>query len=72
MHVTEITVSAGTTFNHPYEQYSNFRPAITLKASLNDGDDYKQCVADLQREANEIIERRKAEILEKCRAEFTD
>lgn len=70
MHVTEITVSAGITFNHPYEQYANFRPAVTLKASLGEDDDYKRCVSDLQRQANEIIEQRKTEIIAKCREEY--
>lgn len=39
MKVTEITVHAGRTFNHPFEQFSNFRPGLSMTASLEEGED---------------------------------
>lgn len=34
MRIKTITVTAGRTFNHPYEQYSNLRPEVTMVADL--------------------------------------
>ena len=70
MNVTEIVVSAGTTFNHPYEQYSNFRPQVTLKAALAEGDDYAECLANLQKQAHDIVEQRKQAILQDCKEKY--
>ena len=38
MKITEIVVSAGRTFNHPYENFSNLRPQVTLKATPDEGE----------------------------------
>lgn len=32
MHITEITVKAGRTFNHPHESYSNLRADVEFRA----------------------------------------
>jgi len=63
MRVTTIKVSAGRTFNHPYEQYSNLRPEIQLVAELNESDDAEKCVKDLQAQAESIVEDHKQNML---------
>lgn len=64
MRVTEITVSAGRTFNHPYEDYSNLRPHVTLKAEIAEGEDFKRCVKDLQVHAEGLVEEHKRVMLD--------
>ena len=34
MKIQTITVTAGRTFNHPHEQYSNLRPEVQMTATL--------------------------------------
>lgn len=63
MQVTEIVVSAGRTFNHPYESYSNLKPHVTLKATIFDGDDAEACVKELQAKAESIVEDHKRNLL---------
>ncbi len=48
MVVTEIVVSAGRTFNHPYEQFSILKPSVTLKARIDEGEDWLQAFATRQ------------------------
>ena len=64
MKVTEIIVSAGRTFNHPYEGYSNLRPQITVKASLEDGEDPAIAVKELQGKAEKLVEDHKQNMLQ--------
>ena len=63
MQVTEIVVSAGRTFNHPYEQYSNLRPQVTMKAALQEGDDPDQAAMALQAKAEKLVEDHKNSLL---------
>ncbi len=56
MNVTEITVHASRTLPHPVEQFANIRPSVTLKADLSDGDDTAECVKQLQRNAELLVE----------------
>lgn len=63
MEVKEIIVSAGRTFNHPYESYSNLRPEVTLKASLSDGEDPDACAQALQAKAEKLVEDHKTAML---------
>jgi hypothetical protein len=55
MKITEITISAGQTFNHPYESYSNFRPQITLKATVGPEDDPIGVARELQARAEFLV-----------------
>jgi chromosome segregation ATPase len=64
MKVTEIVVSAGRTFNHPYEQYSNLRPQVTFKASLDEGDDPAVAAKELQGKAEKLVEDHKQNMLQ--------
>jgi hypothetical protein len=61
--VIEIVVSAGRTFNHPYESYSNLKPHVSLKAALDDGEDYVRSVKDLQAQAEMLVEDHKQHMI---------
>ena len=63
MKVTEIKVSAGRTFNHPHESYSNLRPHVELRAMLDDGDDPVKAVRELQAQAEQLVEDHKGNML---------
>lgn len=63
MKVTEITVSAGRVFNHPFEQYSNLKPHITLKATLSEGEDAEAAAKQLQQTAEKLVEDHKRALL---------
>src|SRR3990167_10406802 len=63
MKVTQITVDAGRTFNHPYEQYSNLRPSVTITASIDETDNPDECAKALQARAEELVENHKQHLL---------
>jgi len=64
MKITEIVVSAGRTFNHPYENFSNLRPQVTLKATIDDGDDAIAAAKELQGKAEMLVEDHKRSMLQ--------
>lgn len=63
MEITEIIISAGRTFNHPYESYSNLRPNVTLKATLINNEDPDKAVKELQAKAEKLVEDHKQLLL---------
>jgi chromosome segregation ATPase len=63
MKITEITVSAGRTFNNPYEQYANLRPAVELRATLEEGEEPLAALKKLQEQAETLVEHHKARLL---------
>lgn len=67
MTITEVIVSAGRTFNDPYESYSNHKPHVTLKATLGDGDDAAVVVKELQAKAEGLAEDHKQLMLSQIR-----
>lgn len=64
MKVTEITVTAGRTFNHPHESYSNLRPEVRMTATLDDGDDASDATKALQAKAERLVEDHKNTLLD--------
>jgi len=66
MRIIEITVTAATGFNHPNESYANFKPAVTLKASLETGDVPEYVARELQRQACVLVLGEKQRILDEC------
>ena len=64
MKITEIKVTAGRTFNHPHETYSNLRPEVELHASLEDGEDATAAAKKLQQQAEQLVEDQKANMLQ--------
>lgn len=67
MQITEVIVSAGRTFNDPYEQYSNHKPHVTLKATLGLGEDPIEAVKALQAKAEGLAEDHKQLMLKQIR-----
>lgn len=63
MKITQITVTAGRTFNHPHEQYSNLRPEVVLTASLDEGEDPGAAARELQAKAEGMVEDHKQGLL---------
>ncbi len=54
--ITEITVSAGRVIPHPFTQYANLRPMVTLKAEVLPGEDFETITRDLQAKVEGMIE----------------
>lgn len=63
MNIIEIVVSAGRTFNHPQERFSNFKQSVSLKATLVDGELYEHAVVKLQDSAEAFAENLKERTL---------
>jgi hypothetical protein len=63
MNIKSITVTAGRTFNHPRETYSNLRPEVTLTATLEDGEDASEATKQLQTRAEGLVEDHKRGLL---------
>lgn len=63
MKINTITVTAGRTFNHPHEDYSNLRPEVTMTATIEDGEDPHVAVRDLQQRAEGLVEDHKQSLL---------
>jgi hypothetical protein len=63
MKINKIVVTAGRTFNHPHEQYSNLRPEVTMEASLDDGENAGEAVKALQSQAEGAVEDHKQGLL---------
>lgn len=63
MQIKEIKVTAGRTFNHPFESFSNLRPEIELTATINEGEDFAQCTKDLQAKAEHLVEDHKRNMI---------
>jgi hypothetical protein len=64
MKIHTITVTAGRTFNHPHEQYSNLRPEVTMTATLDEGEDPTKAAHELQARAEQIVEDHKRGLLQ--------
>lgn len=65
--VTSITVNAGRVFSHPYEDYSNLRPSVSMTAELAEGEDYTAAVKQLQATAEQLVEDHKNALLTNLR-----
>jgi len=63
MNITRISVTAARGFNHPYEQFANFKFDLHLDAELALGEDPIQALTQLQSEAEQAAEAHKAAIL---------
>lgn len=64
MKITHIHVTAARGFNHPHEQYANFKFDLHLQAALEDGEDPAEALALLQQRAEHAAETHKARILD--------
>lgn len=68
--ITEVIVSAGRTFNDPYESYANFKPGLTLKAALGPGEDPLEVAKVLQAKAEQLMDEHKQAVLRKAQEEY--
>lgn len=62
MKIIEVIAGAASAFNHPYEQYANFKPSITLKALVEDGEDPIEAGRKLQVTAQQMIDQERQRI----------
>ena len=67
MKISNIHVSAGRTFNHPFEQYSNFRCDVQLQAHIEEGEDPIEATHALQAQVEKIAEDHKQDLLKNIR-----
>ena len=67
MKIYKVHVSAGRTFNHPFEQYSNFRCDVQLQAEIEDGEDPVITTQALQAQVEKITEDHKQDLLKNIR-----
>jgi hypothetical protein len=65
MQVTEITAYASAGFNHPYERFANFKPGVTLKATVAEGENVWEATRRLQTLAESLVQAEKKAILER-------
>ena len=70
--VTQVSVMAARTFNHPHEAYSNFRPSVTMTAELTEGQKAEEVLYELQQAAERIVENHKQRILLECEEMFEE
>lgn len=63
MKITHLRVSAARGFNHPYEQFANFRFEIHQEAELQEGEDPQQALMQLQTITEQAAETHKKRIL---------
>lgn len=61
--IVEVTVAAGRKFNHPYEDFSNLSPHLSIRAEIQEGEDPKAVIKELQAEAESLVEDHKQHIL---------
>jgi hypothetical protein len=61
--VTEIIASASTSFTHPNESYANFKPGLTLKIAVQDGQDSCLLAGAAQLMVHAAVMREKERIL---------
>lgn len=64
MKIHTLHVTAGRGFNHPYEQYANFKFDLHLQATLEEGEEPAAALATLQAQAEQAAESHKARILD--------
>lgn len=61
--IIEVTVAAGRKFNHPYEDFSNLSPHLSLRAEIQDGEDPEAVIKALQAQAESLVEDHKQNML---------
>lgn len=67
MKVINISVSAGRTFNHPFEQFSNLRSDVEVTAMVHQGEDFEADVKELQGKVERLAEDHKQLMLKSLR-----
>lgn len=65
--IVEVTVAAGRKFNHPYEDFSNLSPHLSLRAEVQEDEDPQKVIKGLQAMAESLVEDHKQHILASLR-----
>lgn len=69
MIITKIIASAQAGFNHPFEQYANFKPSITLEAIVEVGENPDDATRALQLKAQNFVDQERGRIEARCQRE---
>jgi glycerol-3-phosphate O-acyltransferase len=69
MFISEITVQSQISYVNPNEDFGNFRPSVTLRARLQEGEDPVRAARKLQRIADVHLEEHREMTLERLAAE---
>ena len=64
MQIKEICAASGRTFNHPHESFSNLRPYLQLRATIDEGEDPEQATKELQAKVEKLVEDHKNAMLQ--------
>jgi len=64
-HVTEIQVHASAGFNHPFERFANFKPGVTLRAVVAEGENAWEETRKLQTLAESLVQAEKTATLQR-------
>lgn len=64
MTITHIHVTAATGFNHPHESYANFKPSVSLTATIEPDEDPLAKAVLLQQTAQNLVMQQKQSILD--------
>lgn len=67
--IIEITIGLATSFNNPFESYSNFKPSVQLKATVAEGEYVAGAVAELQAMAGSLLSQERRRILDGLKRE---
>lgn len=66
MKIRKVTIHSAQTFSNPYESYANFRPGISITATLAEDDDLELEISELQGFADRLIDTQKTLLLERA------
>ena len=67
--IIEITIGLATSFNNPFESFSNFKPSVQLKAIVADGEDPNRVAIDLQAKVGDLLATERHRILDGLKRE---
>lgn len=68
MNRSRVTVNSGKTFKHPYES-TRINVAVQIEGRLNKGDNFEECLVQLQNEADFVVGMRQQKILDELAKE---
>lgn len=63
MKVIEVNVSAGRVVPHPFVSYANLKPQVSVKAIIEDGEDWQKITKELQAHAEQLVEDHKDNLI---------
>lgn len=72
--VVEVSVGLGSSFNDPTENFSNYKPHVSMTAEISGSENHKKVIRQLQRDVYDVLIVEKKRILNLCheRNENTD